>query len=459
MGGNPMDMNISGNIELNQKLIITPQLQQFVKILQMGQQELNSFAEQQALENPVIEIEPNYDELEYTEKIKKKLDWLEDMDEENRVYYQSSQDKDDYEYTAVSDHEESLQHYLLSQLELLSLDDSDYKIVKYIIQSLNENGYLDTNIEDIAITFNTTKEHIEKNLGIVQSFEPSGVGARDLKECLMIQLKNKGIEDKNLFHLINYYLDELGKNKLNVISKELGISIEAVKDLYSIIKTLNPHPGGSFSSGHDIRYIKPDIIVVKFKDYYEVLLNDLAYPKMSISNYYKNILDSSNDRETRSYIAKKIEQASWIMKCIEQRNNTLLSVAKTIVDIQKQFFDKGPGNLIPMILKDVAEKLSIHESTVSRAIHDKFLQSSWGIFELKYFFSSGFDSKTQGDMTSENIKLVLKEIINSENKKKPYSDQKIADILCERGLKVARRTVAKYREELNIPAASVRKEF
>lgn len=455
-----MDINISHNVELNQKTIITPQLQQSIKILQMGYQELNSFVEQQALENPVIEVEPNYDELEEHEKLQKKLDWLEDRDEENRIYYQSvREEKDDYDYAIASNEEDSLQYHLLSQLDLFSLNNSDYKVVKYLIQSLNENGYLEIDIKSVAEFFKISVEKVESLLKIVQSFEPWGVGARNLKECLTIQLKNKKLKDKNLYTIVNNYLDELGKNKLNVIAKALNISIEEVKNLYSIIKSLNPHPGNAYSSGHQTRYIKPDIIVVKFKDYYEVLLNDFSYPKINISSYYRNILNNTSDVKTRNYITEKIDQASWIMKCIEQRNTTLLNVSKAIVDFQTRFFDKGPGHLVPMILKDIAERLSIHESTVSRAIRDKFLQSSWGIFELKYFFSSGFDMRLQSDMTSENIKLAIKQIIDNENKKKPYSDQKITNILKEKGISIARRTVAKYREEMNIPGASGRKEF
>ncbi|WHH57586.1 RNA polymerase factor sigma-54 [Petroclostridium sp. X23] len=454
-----MDMHISNNIEVTQKVVATPQLQQFVKILQMGYQELNKFIEQQSLENPVIETEPNYEDMEHYEKLKKKLEWLEDSDEENRIYHQAPEDKDDFQHTIVSNEQDSLEYHLLSQLELLSLSSAEYKIAKYLIQSLDQNGYLEMDVNEIAEIFKVNVEIVQNCLKIIQTFEPSGVGAQTLKECLLIQLKNKDIQNDQLSMLITHYLDELGKNKLHTIAKEMNITIDEVKKLYSIIKTLNPYPGNSFSSGQQVRYIKPDVIVVKFKDYYEVLLNDFAYPKMNISSYYKSMLTSANDNDTKSYISKKIEQASWIIKCIDQRNSTLLNVAKVIVEVQKKFFDVGPGHLVPMILKDVADLLSVHESTVSRTVNDKYLQCPWGIFELKYFFSSGFNNDTQADMTSENIKIVIKEIIDNENKKKPFSDQKITDLLKQKGLSIARRTVAKYREEMNIPSASGRKEF
>ncbi|MGE4282604.1 MAG: RNA polymerase factor sigma-54 [Clostridia bacterium] len=454
-----MDISISNNIEVTQKVVATPQLQQFVKILQMNHQELSNYIEQQALDNPIIETEVDYDDLENHQKLQKKLEWLEDSDEENRVYYQTLEDKESFDFSLTSKAYESLEYHLLSQLELLSMPSKRYKITKYIIQSLNHNGYLDATIEEIALVFKTSHDIVENCLKIVQTLEPSGVGARSLKECLLIQLRNMEVENETLITLITHYLDDLGKNKLHTIAKDMNISIEKVKELYLIIKSLNPHPGNSFSSDQQIRYIKPEIIVVKFKDYYEVLLNDFAYPKMNISNYYTTILKSTKDEDAKNYISKKVEQASWVIKCIEQRNSTLLGVAKIIVDVQKKFFDAGPGNLSPMILKDVADRLSVHESTVSRAVNEKYLQCSWGLFELKDFFTSGFNTKEQIDLTSENIKIMIKEIIDSEQKKKPYSDQKITDLLNEKGLSVARRTVAKYREEMNLPSASGRKEF
>ncbi len=454
-----MDFNMYNSIELNQNLKITPQIQQSIKILQMSCQELIKYIEQQSLENPMIEIDPHYEELDYREKLKKKLDWLNECDEENRVYYQSPADRNDYDYPIVSKEEDTLTYHLLYQLDLLSLHDTDHKIVKFLIESLNESGYLETSIRDVACTLQIDEKKAEQMLSIVQSFEPMGVGARSLKECLLIQLTHKGIQNQHLYTLIHHHLEELGKNKLNVIAKKLSITIEEVKNLYAIIKTLNPRPGNTFNTVQQTRYVTPDVVVVKFKDYYEVLLNDFSYPKININSFYKNTLSTNPDPNTQNYIAKKMEQACWIMKCIEQRNNTLRNVAKAIVDTQKQFFDLGPGHLVPMILKDLAETIGVHESTVSRAVNDKYLQCSWGIFELKYFFSSGLSTSTAADTTAENIKLTIREMIQKENKKKPYSDQKITNLLKESGLHISRRTVAKYRDEIGIPNASGRKEF
>lgn len=453
-----MDINLHPGTELEQKLVLSPQMRQSIEILQMGYQELESFIDQESLENPVIEVERDFDELEHDEKIKKKLEWLEDIDEQNRVYYQSGDVREEYDCSLASNEYEDLVAYLSMQLELTTLTESDYRIARYIIQSLDENGYLDTDIGDIASACNISIEKAENALKLVQTFEPWGIGARNLEECLKVQLKSKGVEDQKLYLLISKYLNELGKNKLLAISRELGIKIDDVKRYRSIIKTLNPHPGASFSQGQHTRYIKPDIVVIKFKDYFEVMLNDFACPRVNISSYYRNLLESTDDNNVKDYINKKMEKAFNIMKCIEQRNNTLLSVGKAIVDIQRQFFNKGPGYLVPMVLRDVAEKVSVHESTVSRAIHDKYLQSSWGTYRLKHFFSSGLHDMSM-DKTADNIKMSIREIINSEDKSKPLSDQKITEILLSRGVDVARRTVAKYREEINVPAAVLRKNM
>lgn len=453
-----MDFKLSNSINLNQKFILTPQIQQSIEVLLMGQQDLNSFIEQQSLENPVIEVNPNYDELEPVEKLKKKLEWLEENDNDNKVYYKGFDDEK-YEYTMVDTGEKSLAEYLIEQLDYLTLGELEYRIAERIISYLDENGYLECRLEDLSNELDVSVKQVEEVLKIVQSFEPYGVGARDLKECLLIQLRNRDIEDKNLTLLIMNYLEDLGKNKLNVIAKGLNVTLDEVKKLQTDIKNLNPYPGSTFGCAQQTRYIRPDIVVVKFKDYFEVLLNEFSYPRIGISEQYSSLIQGPCDEETKEYITNKINQACWIIKAIEQRNSTLRNVSKAIVDMQHDFFNRGPKHLVPMILSDIAERLSIHESTVSRAINDKYLQCSWGIFKLKYFFSGGVGGETGYGQTPEGIKAMLKEIINSEDRKHPLSDQKITEKLIQKGINIARRTVAKYREELNIPVASGRKDF
>jgi RNA polymerase sigma-54 factor len=338
------------------------------------------------------------------------------------------------------------------------LSKTDYNAAKYIIESLNENGYLEDSTSYIAELLNINEEKIEEIVKIVQSFEPCGIGARNLKECLLIQLRAKGLESMELNVLIDNYLDDLGKNKFEYVSKHMKIPVERVKELFAIIKSLNPRPGAFLNRVENCGYIVPDVIVVKFRDYYEVLLSDFTIPTIKVSRLYKEILESTADEAAKKYIEKKITQANWIIKCIEQRNNTLLNVSKAIVDIQRRFFDKGPAHLCVMVLKDVADMIGIHESTVSRAVSGKYMQSPWGVYKISSFFTHGLSGGLKSGKTPQKIKSVINEIISDENKSKPYSDQRIAELLKERGIEMSRRTVSKYREEMNIPAASGRRD-
>lgn len=251
----------------------------------------------------------------------------------------------------------------------------------------------------------------------------------------------------------------LSKNRLEVISKELGVSIDEVKNAYKVIKTLNPRPGISFGYKSQTQYITPDLIVVKFSDYYEVLLNDYFQPQISISRYYQNILKEKLENEVKEYISKKIKEADWIINCISQRNSTLLKVTRMIVEQQRMFFDKGPKYLVALNQQKIANHIGVHESTVSRAVSGKYLQCSWGIFGLDYFFTNGIALGDESQITPENVKLEIKEIIAKEDRKKPYSDQKITDLLQQKGINIARRTVTKYREDMNIPKTTLRKEY
>lgn len=454
-----MDININQNLELNQKLTFTPELQQSVKILQMSSIDLQKYIDEEALENPLIEIESNYETLDYDEKLEKKLDWLNSIEEENRIYYQSSNKSKESTITIIFNESMTLVTHLLSQLNLLSLSPLEYKVAYYILESLNDNGYLTINPKDISSIIGIDLEIVEDMLCIVQSLEPIGVGARDLKECLILQLKNKNVQNQKIYDLINNYLDDLGKNKLSFIAKKMGINLEETKEMVTTIKSLNPRPGNLYNPIEQPRYVTPDIIVVKFEAYYEILLNDLSCPKFNINSYYKNTLTQSDDKEVNQYINKKMKQAMWVMNCIDQRNNTLKKVATAIVNVQKEFFDLGPGHLIPMKLEDIAKEIEMHVSTVSRAVHDKYLQCSWGIYELNYFFSIKITTSGKSNTTPGNIKIQIKNLIQNEDTKKPLSDQKLTDILNNKGVQISRRTVAKYRNEIGIPGRAVRREF
>lgn len=454
-------MNIE--IKLNQTTSLTPQMQQSMEILQMSLQELLEYINQLVEENPVVEIEENYDELDRNEVLKRKLEWLDSIDEQNRVYHNQNEEEHPEQVMDISGYEdadeEDLNHHLLSQLDFLKVDADIRRAAEHLIEYIDEKGYLEADINEIANEINSTVEKVEEALKHIQSLEPAGIGARDLKECLRIQLDRKGIKDETPYRIVDGYLEILSKNHLDVIAKRLEVSLNDVKYAYNIIKKLNPRPGSVFDSGRQPQYLTPDLTVVKFRDYYEILLNDYLYPRLSISRYYRDVISSTASNEVKGYISGKLKEAAWIIKCFEQRNDTLTRVAKTIVDIQIKFFDAGPRHLVPMILKTVADKLGIHESTVSRAIRGKYLQCSWGIYSLDYFFSRGLSAGGDIRVAPENIKKLIKDIIDDENKKKPYSDQQITDILNCKGIEISRRTVAKYRDELSIAGASTRKEY
>jgi len=361
----------------------------------------------------------------------------------------------------VSDNRgEDLAEYLISQLVTMPLPDKEQAIAEYLIDLLDSRGYLTEGTEQIAVQLETEGTEIIRMLQAVQSLEPAGVGARNLSECLLIQMDRLKITDPIARKIAENYLEQLGKNQLPQIAKKLKVTVDDVLQAMEVIRELNPKPGNSFSSRENLKYITPDVTVVKLKDYYEILLNEYMYPKMSINGYYRNMLKAGNDKETKDYVTTKVKQAEWVMQCVSQRNVTLMNVSKCIVDVQERFFTYGPGYLRPLKLADVAEMVGIHESTVSRAVKDKYLQCSWGIFPMNYFFIGAISKAgNENAATADTAKNLLKEIIADENHEKPYSDRILAEKLTERGVKISRRTVAKYREAMGIKDASGRKVF
>lgn len=451
-------------LNLNQKMSLSPKMQQSMKILQMGNQELLEYMRQLSTENPVIEIEEPLHELSRYDMLKKKLEWLDSSTEDSRVYYNNIETKEEENKDIscfVQMDEDDLYQNLQSQLNFIkNVPDDIRRAVQYMIGCINENGYLELDLEEISNNINIELYKAKEALQLLQSLEPPGIGARNLVECLLLQLERNNQSNSIAINLVNNYLEMLGKNQLIQISKELGVTIDEIKDAYKLIKMLNPRPGSGFSkTSNNIQYLTPDLIIVKFIDYHEVLLNDYFYPRFSISSYYRNIIKQNIERDTKQYITSKIKEADWVMNSISQRNSTLLKVTKSIVKHQKGFFDKGPRYLTPLHQKDIADELEIHESTVSRAIKNKYLQCTWGLFKIEYFFTNGLSLGENSSIVPDSIKKEIKEIITSENKKKPYSDQQISDILNKKGINIARRTVSKYREELNIEKASIRKEY
>ncbi|MBB5263256.1 RNA polymerase sigma-54 factor [Catenibacillus scindens] len=450
-----LKMEMSQNIVLSQKMI------QSTEILQMSALELEKYIKDLAMENPVVDLEERTNEPVPGDELTRKLEWLDSSDEQNRVYYSSDYNEDEKNRWNFSvDEGEDLGDYLMSQLIGANYSRNDMELLNYMVQCLDSRGYFTEEISQVARSFSVDEDKVLSLLFVIQGLEPAGVGARDLKECLLLQMDRLGIQDHITRAIVTDYLELLGKNQLHVIARKMKASLDEVSTAARMIKTLNPKPGSGFSSREHLKYITPDVVVVRLGGYYEILLNEYMYPKMSINSYYLKLLKCGDSQETKDYISEKVSQAHWIMNCISQRNRTLINVTKAIIDVQNLFFAMGPGNLKPMKLADIAERLDIHESTVSRAVRDKYMQCSWGVYPLNYFFSKGIAAGVQKtEVTPQDVKRCIRQVIQKENKKKPLSDRLIALALEDLGVHISRRTVAKYREEEGIKDASGRKVF
>lgn len=451
-------------MEIAQKQILSQRMIQSTEILQMSSQELETYLKETAVDNPVVDIEEQYDNTDRRDDLQKKLEWLSSSDEQNRVYYSEdySEDDDKQDMWNVTDHRgEDLGEYLYSQLMAVHFDEKCRKIAEYMIDLIDGRGYLTEETATIAKRFRVPEQEILNILKVLQGFDPAGVAARSLSECLLLQMDRNNEDRPVARRIIEEFLPQLGKNQLPQIAKKLKVQIEDVAEALEYIRSLNPKPGNSFSSRENLKYITPDVTVVRLKDYFEILLNDYMYPRLHINGYYKNMLKDCDDT-TREYIGSKVKQAEWVQQCVAQRGMTLMSVSRCIVDRQEEFFLQGPGHLLPLKLADVAEDVGIHESTVSRAVKDKYLQCSWGIFPMNYFFVAALgrnDKSKEKTSSSDAAKVLLKEIIENENQDKPYSDRILAEMMAEKGVSISRRTVAKYREAMGIKDASGRKKF
>lgn len=459
-------------IEQQQKLIMTPELKLALKILQLPTVELEEFIQKELENNPVLDlIDENRDEkadIQVKDSSKesekqKEIDWREYMQYQGKSYTFEGFDPDEHPETSYENlitYSYKLKDHLISQLNMSHVKARMKAIGEYIIESLDENGYLTISVEDMAKILVTNAESIKEMLSIIQTFEPFGVGASDLKECLMIQLTNKGIIDENLKIIIENHLDDIAANRLNVISKKLSICIEEAQQYSDIIKSLEPKPGRAFEGSASTKYVIPDAYIDKIGNEYIITINDHFGSRLIINQYYKSILNSEDKTSKASlYINNKLSSAMWLIKSLEHRKNTLYNVIKAILDYQMDFFEKGPMYLKTMTLKKIADTVGVHESTVSRATSGKYVQTPRGIFEIKYFFKSGVDSQHGEAISSESIKRMIKKYIESEDSFKPISDQLIADRLIKEGFMISRRTVAKYRDELGIPSSSKRKRY
>lgn len=445
-----------------QKQALSPQMVQSMELLQMASQELLEHLEAAAQENPVLELHETYDDSKQETDLHRKQEWLESTDFQNRSYHRQDSEHDvDFlnKYGAVEDYAETLYDHILTQLNGLSLPPETAACAKFLAGCLEKNGWLEEDLSSLARELGQSEEIMNRALAVVQSLDPAGVAARNLSECLCLQLLRRRPVDELAVRIAGEQLDALAKNHYGAIARALGASCGEVQRACGLIRSLEPRPGAKFAPYERPAYITPDIILVSLSGQTELLLNDRFLPTLNINSYYARLMKESGDDHVKDYLADKVNQAKWMIRAMEQRRKTLLACTECIVNAQEDFFRQG-GQLKPLTLADVAEQVGVHESTVSRAINGKYLQCASGTYPLSHFFVRRLSAGTQGgELSSAAAKALLKRLIEQEDKRKPLSDQKLCERMAEQGCGLARRTVAKYREELGIPGTAGRKLF
>jgi RNA polymerase sigma-54 factor len=467
--------------KLVQKLILTPSLQQAIKLLPMSTLELADLLNQEMVENPLLEEVPT-EELQPAEQQQQQekpadqqpADKGDAWDDADYEYFFGDYLDDGYRSRTPSEVKElppientlstaaSLSDHLLWQLSLQTDDDRLKEIGRAIIGNLDDDGYLVASVEEIAAMGEWPVADVERALQHVQTFDPIGVAARDLQECLWLQIRLLGLEGTPTEKIVTEHLRLLQNHQVPEIARKLGITLEDLKEHVEIIRNLDPKPGSRYNPSQS-QYVIPDVYVVKVEDQYVAALNEEGLPQLRISPVYRRLLDKTgagggeqND-ETRAYVKDKFRSALWLIKSVDQRQNTIHKVATSIINFQREFLDQGIEYLRPLVLRDVANDIGMHESTVSRVVNNKYMHTPQGVFELKYFFHSGISSSYGESVSSVTIKQRIRKIIENEDPRKPLSDSKIVSILQKEGLMLARRTIAKYREELKIPTSNQRK--
>lgn len=450
-------------LELNQKLVMTPQLRQAIAILQLSSLELAEMVEQELLENPVLEIDEKAvaetpEEQSTDERIKEYFDWAEYFDDGTDFGYGGPVNDERPEFTARVSPAETLHEHLEFQLHLSILDEKARTVGSYLIGCIDDNGYLRESEAEVAAKTGVSQALVAEVLKVIQTFDPIGVASRDLRECLLSQAEHKGICDNLVLAIIDKYLDEVAAGHFRGIAEKFGCTPHEVQQAVDVIRTLDPKPGRVFDNGDQPCYITPDVTIERINGNYVIVINDGNVPHLTINPYYRRVVRDA-DSEAKKFVEGRITSAVWLIKSIEQRRRTLYNVVEAIIDLQREFFDIGPRNLRPLTMKKVADRLSIHESTVSRAIANKYADTPHGLFSLRAFFSAGLQAVDGENLSAVTVKREIKELVVAEDAAQPLSDQAIAEILNGRGITVSRRTVAKYREELNIPSSGKRRRY
>jgi RNA polymerase sigma-54 factor len=464
-------------MNLSQTLRMTPQLQQAIKLLQLSRMELETAIRKELDENPILDeaqelkeedrkrTKEAATEVEPTEggngqdPRQDEFEWESYLENQFKQTHNSfSGNEEIMNYENVISTTTTMHDHLSWQLKMGGFSEEEIGLLEILIQYLDDDGYLLTPLEEVAANENVTAQDLLDVLPFLQELDPAGVGARDLKECLLIQAKHIEEDTNDLVNVINNHLKDLEKKNYDGIAKATNRDIKEVIDICKIILSMDPKPGRVFAAT-DTQYVMPDVYVYKVGDDYMVSLNEDGLPRLKISNFYKNMLKGKSNDKTQDYIQEKLRSAVWLIKSIHQRQRTIYKVTESIVKHQREFLDKGTGFIKPMVLRDIANDIGMHESTVSRVTTSKYVHTPQGIFELKYFFNSGISTSDGESLASESVKLKIKELINKENAKDPLSDQQLVDLLKKEGIQIARRTVAKYRDVLKILPSSRRKKM
>ncbi len=466
-------MQQSQNLSL--QTVLAPQLQQSLLILQAPLLELRNLVQQEMETNPVLEelaTESGPSETGETvtadETFKEEFDQLAKLDEEWRDYMaqsgsyparsQGEDEKRQYFFDSIPTHE-TLQQHLMGQLNQTVLNANDRKTAELIIGNVDDNGFLQTTPEEMSMNTGIPQEEFETMLLLIQSFHPPGVGARDLRECLLIQLKREGRQNSLEYKIIAEHMEDLGKRRFPEIARRIGISVEQVQKCANNIARLEPRPGQIFAEAPQ-NYVLPDVTVEKIDGEYQVILNGEQIPHLRISNTYKDIMSQDgNGSEVKDYIRDKIRSGKFLIKSIHQRQQTISNIAHEIVKRQREFLDHGTAHLKPMTMVQIADVVGVHETTVSRAISGKYIATPQGVFEMKYFFTPGYKTAAGESMSNTSVKEAIMDLVKNENPNVPLSDKEIVEILGKRGIPIARRTVAKYRTELNILPSNLRRKY
>ena len=482
-----MAFDLKQSLKLGQNLLMTPALQQAIKLLQLSRIELEQYVSEQLAENPTLEEgldsneelsiaekkeresteeEAHSDRMESAKEILDQSSGDQDMNwesfsqmQDTRTPKKPSADGEVFNYENVVSASKNLTESLMTQISELDFKQAERDIAEYIIGNIDERGYLTSSLEELAGHLKVEETEVDDVLDTIQRFEPNGVGARDLKECLLIQLRNSRLKNGIIEKIVEEHLSSLETRNFDHIAKKLNIDVQQVIDNVQVISELEPIPGREFDNNSS-QYVVPDVYVFKIGDEWRIALNEEGLPKLRVSNMYQDLAQKKKGSvEDKAYLQDKIKAASWLIKSIQQRQRTIFRVTESILNKQMEFFEKGVEHLKPMILKDISEEIEMHESTISRVTNSKYMHTPRGIFELKYFFNSPVSRSDGDDMASESVRKLIADLIKVEDTKKPMSDQKIVEKLEEAGIALARRTVAKYRESMGILPSSKRKRY